>query len=230
MPANRHAPCSRNRRMRSIPGPRSSSSPMVVTACAWYRSRTSQPSSCRDSSNCACTPFGFDRSVLAATNRRSRTSATAGPTTRCASPYCGAMSRWLTPASSARCSPRAASSGVDIQKAAPPRMATLLSCPVRPNRLRSMPRTLRQRRRPSVAAALGLEPFPDERAPLLEVAVRELFHRVVDAEARLHARHVELPGVGVEPDLCCDALAVRRREVHRDLRDLAEDVEVGCQR
>src|SRR5215210_8234102 len=52
------------------------------------------------------------------------------------------MSRWFTPASSASEKPAAASSGVQVAKAAPPRTATVLSCPVRPSLRRSMPSTV----------------------------------------------------------------------------------------
>src|SRR5262245_1039877 len=70
--------------------------------------------------------------------RRSRTAGMSGPITTSASPYCGAMSRWLTPAAIACSKPAAATSGVEAQKAAPPRTAIELSWPVRPRRRRSM--------------------------------------------------------------------------------------------
>src|SRR3954454_21778045 len=81
-----------------------------------------------------------------------------------------------------------------------------------------------------LAAALALESLPDDGAAFLQIAVGERLDGVVEAEARFHARHVELPCVRVEAELGGNAFAMGVREVHRDLGDLPEDVEIGRQR
>src|SRR5947208_9351559 len=100
------------------------------------------------------------------------------------------MSRWFTPRAMASSRPALPSSGVAAQKAAPPRMATLLSCSVRPRRRRSMtPKLLAEGEPPAFAVARragAFEPLADDGAPLLEIAVRERLHRLVEAEAGLH--------------------------------------------
>ena len=78
-------------------------------------------------SNWSVTPSGLARSVLPAMKSSSRCAARCGPTTDSAAPYCGAMSRWLTPWSRASRSHSPASSTLAAQQAAPPRTATLLS-------------------------------------------------------------------------------------------------------
>src|SRR5581483_6060790 len=73
---------------------------------------------------------------------------------------------------------------------------------------------------------LRLEAVADDRAPLLQIAVGQRLHRIVDAEAGLEPAHVELPRLRVETELGRDALTVRVGEVHGDLGDLREDVEI----
>src|SRR3954469_9490307 len=95
------------------------------------------------------------------------------------------MSRWLTPASSARRKPRSASSGVDRANAAAPRTATEEWCPVRPSRRVNMAPTVR----------LGLR-HRLGRVPVLEVSpprvVREdLDERLGQAQALLHLLDLE---------------------------------------
>ncbi len=46
----------------------------------------------------------------------------------------------------------------------------------------------------------------------------------------LHAVQVELDGARVDAELAAEALAVLLGEQHRDVGDLAEDVEVGASR
>ena len=95
------------------PRDRRSSSSRSVTAWSWYRSKESHPSSWSDSSSWARTPSGLARVVLQATNRRSRTAGTWGPTSSWARPYWGAMSRWFTPAASAAWKAASVTSGVE---------------------------------------------------------------------------------------------------------------------
>src|SRR3546814_17939087 len=76
-----------------------------------------------------------------------------------------------------------------------------------------------------------LEAVADQLAAGLEVAVGDPLYRAVEAEAGLHPREVELvAGTRIEAELAREALAVDGGEVHRQVADLTEDVEVGGQR
>src|SRR4051794_34637537 len=86
----------------------------------------------------------------------------------------------------------------------------------------------------AVAAPLGsslTHAALDHPAPLLHVAVRERGVLVgVDPDADLHGRQVEIPGLAGEAGLASNARAVLGVEVHRDGRDLGEQVEVRRER
>src|SRR5690606_19247897 len=75
------------------------------------------------------------------------------------------------------------------------------------------------------AAAPG-EVAADGLAPPAQLPVGEPLGARVDAEARLHAVEVDLDRAGVDADVLHDPVAVAGGEVHRQVRDLAEQVEV----
>src|SRR5688572_23039440 len=101
------------------------------------------------------------------------------------------MSRWFTPRAIASSNAVAASSGVHVAKAAPPRMATLLWWPVRPSRrVWSMCASCRLRRRQAPCRG---DQVHDLCESLREVEMGE----PLDAVSVSH-RDVVAPPVGVE--------------------------------
>src|SRR5680860_568210 len=84
--------------------------------------------------------------------------------------------------------------------------------------------------RAAPASGAFLHAAKDRLATLLEVAEGEALDIGWEAEAGLDRIDVERGAGGVDPDVAHNAIAVVLSEVHVDVGDLAEDVDVRCER